>query len=234
MKHILFFILSMILCSSIYCQSNSIKYYAQYYNYGLNDLGGIRQTLAYSHGLSKKLSIELQVFTGSGRGKDISSNFNKDFIVLSENNAGNVPDFLNSFNDYYEGIYSYKRISNGLKQDNGWGISLNYKLLQFSKFDLNFSIGYLVYNTKAIIRDNIIDVKISVPNYPSIKDYEIRYPAAVHMNYDDGAAIANVNISYKFQNRLSLGLSTNFNYSMWNSGLDLGLGLSLTYNLNKI
>ncbi len=234
MKHIFFFFLIMILCSSIYCQNNSIKYCAQYYNYGLNDLEGIRQTLAYSHGLSKKLSIELQVFTGSGRGKDISSNFNKDFIVLSENNAGNVPDFLNSFNDYYEGIYSYERISNGLKQDNGWGISLNYKLLQFSRIDLNFSLGYLVYNTKAIIRDNIIDLKISDPSDPSIKDYEIRYPAAVHMNYDDGAAIANVNISYKFQNRLSLGLSTNFNYSMWNSGLDLGLGLSLTYNLNKI
>lgn len=174
------------------------------------------------------------MFTGSGRGKDISSNFKKDFVVLSKNNAGNVPAFLYLFNEYYEGIYSYERISNGLKQDNGWGISLNYNLLQFSKIDFNFSLGYLVYNTKAIIRDNIIDLKISDPNKPAIKDYEIRYPAAVHMNYDDGAAIANVNISYKFQNRLSLGLSTNFNYSMWNSGLDSGLGISLTYNLNKI
>lgn len=233
MKFNFFILVFMLLCSHIFCQTNNIKYFAQYYNYELNDLNGIRQTLTFAYGLSKKLSIEFQVFTGSGRGKDISSNFKADFVLLSKANKANVPAFLYSINESYEGIHSYKRISDALKQDNGWGISLNYKFLERTKFNADISLGYLTYNTKAIVRDNIIDLKITLLNDSSIKDYKISYPTAIHINHDDGAAFARVNISYKIHNRFSLGMSTNLNYSLWNSGLDLGLGTTLNYNLSK-
>ena len=219
--------------SALVSQTNSIKYFGQHYNYNLNKMSGVRQTLLYSHGLSKKISFEIQVFTGTGRGKDISNNFSEDFILMSKNNTQNVPEFLISFDENYEGIHNYQRISEGLKQDNGWGFSINYLIIQKSKLNLELSFGYLKYNTKTIVRNNIIDLKITLPTDPTIKDYQISYPASIHMNYNDGAGFSMICANYKIKDRLSFGGNCNVNYSLWGSGLDIGLGLGLVYILNN-
>ncbi len=212
--------------------SQSINYYLQHYQLGLNQMKEIRQTIIYNFPLSKKISIEGQLFVGRGHGKDISNNFEKDYILLSKGNSGNVPSFLNFSVDYYDGIYSYKRISSGLRQDFGWGLSINYLLLDKESWTFDISVGYLVYKTKAIIRDTNIDLKISLANTPSIVDYAITYPAAIHMSYNDGAAFSKMNLAYKINNRLDLGLLLNFNYSLWNTGIDIGTGLGIVYHIN--
>lgn len=233
--------LKMILCIftalkfslALNAQNSGLNYFAQYYNYGLNDMSGLRQTLCYSYGFSKKISIEFQLFTESGRGTDISKNFKKDFVLLSKANSGNTPEFLTSFNEYNEGIYSYDRISDGLKQDNGWGMSVKYLLLDESKLKVSLCLGYLVYNTKAVLTASIFDVKVSLPNDNTISDYKISYPSKILMNYDDGAAFTRMDITHNMRDRLAIGLNTNINYSTWSSGIDIGIGILLAYRLNK-
>jgi len=233
MKLLIIIFLSLPFTIHLHSQNSEINYFGQYYTYGLNDMNGLRQTLCYSYGFSKKISIEIQLFSGSGRGTDISKNFKKDFVLLSKGNSGNTPEFLTSFNEYYEGIYSYDRISDGLKQDNGWGLSMKYLILDKSKLKVSLCLGYMVYNTKAVLTANIFDVKVSLPNDNTVSDYKISYPAKILMNYDDGAVFSRLDITHNLRERLSIGLNTNLNYSAWSSGIDVGLGIILAYKLNK-
>ena len=99
MKLLIIIFLSLPFTIHLHSQNSEINYFGQYYTYGLNDMNGLRQTLCYSYGFSKKISIEIQLFSGSGRGTDISKNFKKDFVLLSKGNSGNTPEFLTSFNE---------------------------------------------------------------------------------------------------------------------------------------
>jgi hypothetical protein len=53
------------------------------------------------------------------------------------------------------------------------------------------------------------------------------------MDFDDGAGYLRSSLSFKIGKRLKLGMSTNLNYSIWNSGLDYGIGVGLEYNLKN-
>lgn len=223
-----------ILGTCISAQSGSIKYFGQFYNYGLSDMAGVRQTLTYAHPLSNRLLFEVQVFAGNGRGRDISHNFKRDFILFSKDNADNIPGFLAEFFPYYEGIHSYQRISNGLRQDYGWGLSLNYLIYKKGKFSSDISLGYLVYQTKTIVRDNIVEIKITSTTFPNtITDYQITFPPSIFMNYRDGAGFARACINYNIKHRLSLSLNVNINQSLWGSGIDTGGGIGFFYLINS-
>ena len=234
LKSIIIIFYLICLCTGLWAQNGEIKYFSQYYGYGINNMSGIRQTLSYAYAIGKRLSVETQVFAGSGRGKDISHNFQRDFVLISKNNYDNVPEFLFPAYSINDGIHSYQRISNGLRQDFGWGVSLNYLTYQKGPFSIDFSIGYIVYQTKAIVRDNIIELKITSPIYPEIiSDYRIDYPATIYMNYRDGAVFARSCFNYRIKDRLSLSLNANVNQSLWGSGLDIGGGIGLSYKLNR-
>lgn len=234
MKTRILFIFVVVLSFSngLMAQFNSVKYFGQFYSYAINEMEGIRQTLTYSHRLSNKISIEGQIFTGTGRGKDISNNFQKDFALITNENYNNLPSFFIGNAVIYEGIYSYKRISNGLKQDNGWGLSLNFLLIDKSKLTFDISIGYLSLETKSILRDNIIDLRVTSNFNSEITDYQIIYPTSIHLKFRDGAGFTRLNASCRLANRISMGLNCNLNYSFWGTGLDYGGGLGFTYYLN--
>ena len=151
--------------------------------------------------LFKKISIEIQLFSGSGR-EPIFPKHIKNFVLLSKAKWKTPRNFWTSFNEYYEGIYSYDRISDGLKQDNGWGLSMKYLILDNSKLKVSLCLGYMVYNTKAVLTANIFDVKVSLPNDNTVSDYKISYPAKILMNYDDGAVFSKLDITHNLRKRL--------------------------------
>jgi hypothetical protein len=231
--HNILFILLFLNTYPVFAQKNFFQYSGQYYHYGLHSLNGIRQTMSFHHDIANGFSIEGHLFTGSGRGKDISDSFQKDYILLSKGNKGNVPNPLAPFYSSPEGIHGYKRISNALKQDNGWGLSVHYDILKQKKLNIAFGIGYIVYNTKSIVRNTVMDIRISNPKSlgDTLSNYRIHYPATLYTDYQDGAVMSNVRICHTLSERIKSGLTFNVNRSLWNHRFDFGAGLNFIYVL---
>jgi hypothetical protein len=192
-------------------------------------MNGIRQSLSYHHPIVKKISIEVQLFTGSGKGKDVSKDFQKDYVLMSKANFENVPQALRPYNLFFEGIHSYKRISDGLRQDNGWGLTLHYKLMERKKLWINVGLGYLMYSTQSIVRNSVMDINISNPKTLGdvLQNYRIFYPASIYSDYKDGSAISTFQINYTLTERLMLGVGLNINRSFWNHYFNIGSGINI-------
>ena len=213
-------------------QTGSVNYGCQVYKYGLFNMVGVRQSLAYSHKLHNNLSFEITVFTGNGRGNDITQNFQKDYILQTKGNYENLPATLrNEINTFYDGIVSFKRISNGLQQDFGYGFLIHYSLPIKNKLSLDISSGYLVTNTKVVSRENEIELLISDNLTGSLNMHKIFYPAPIYADYNDGFFTGRVNINYDFRERYNGGLSSSFELSPWTSTLNLGFGIILRYRI---
>lgn len=152
---------------------------------------------------------------------------------MSKANFENVPIALRPVNLSFEGIHSYNRISDGLRQDNGWGLSVHYDLLKRKKLNVDIGLGYLVYTTKSIVRNSVMDIRISNPKTlgDPLLDYRITYPASLYTDYRDGAVTSNCHINYALTERLKLGLGINVNRSLWNHYFDLGAGVNFICEL---
>ena len=230
--NILFILLSLNIYP-VFAQKSFFQYSAQYYHYGLHNLNGVRQTMSFHHDIAKGFSIEGHLFTGSGRGKDISNSFQKDYVLLSKDNINNVPSQLVTFYNIPEGIYSYKRISNALRQDNGWGLSVHYTILKRNKLSVDVGLGYMVYNTKSIVKNSVMDIRISNPKSigDTLVNHRIYYPTPLYSDYQDGAAMSNIRVSHHLTERIKSGLTLNINRSLWNHRFDFGLGFNFIYVL---
>lgn len=230
--NILFILLSLNIYPA-FAQKSFFQYSAQYYHYGLHSLNGVRQTMSFHHDIANDFSIEGHLFTGSGRGKDISNSFQKDYVLLSKDNISNIPNPLVPFYSSLEGIHSYKRISNALRQDNGWGLSVHYEILKQKTISIDVGLGYIVYNTKSIVRNTVMDIRISNPKSlgDKLSNYRIYYPATIYTDYQDGAVMSNVRIRHTLTERIKAGLTFNVNRSLWNNRFDFGAGLNFIYVL---
>jgi hypothetical protein len=245
MKQILKFLMVISLIITVqrmFGQKSSFGYQCQHFWYSRFDFGGvierfelkgIRQELSYHQAISNKFSVALKVFVGSGRGRDISGDFKKDYILLSKNNWQNVPISLtNGFNNYFEGIYHYNRIAEGMSSDHGYGFSLFYHVLNKKKLSIDAGLGYLVYNSKLNMRNIVMDLSISNNHYfGDLQNYRINYPAPIIIDYSDGAFSTNLQVSYQVSSNIFLGSGVTYNFSPWTYSNDLGLGVNFKYLL---
>ena len=94
-------------------------------------------------------------------------------------------------------------------------------------------LGYIVYNTKSIVRNTVMDIRISNPKTlgDTLLNYRIDYPATIYTDYQDGAVIINVKICQTLTERIKSGLTLNLNRSLWNHRFDFGAGLNFIYVL---
>ena len=76
-RSILLILIPFFSISASFAQKNFILYSGQYYHYGLHGLNGVRQTFTYHHYIVKGFSVEVHLFTGSGRGKTFLKIFKK-------------------------------------------------------------------------------------------------------------------------------------------------------------
>lgn len=203
-------------------QNNSISYQAGYFHYNKFNLGGIRQSLLFKHHFSDRFYTSFGVFVGSATGNSVSETINDQYLLQTHfNNVTNyfgVDAFLHS-----------KKISNGIRNDVGWGANFGYKIFSFKKINFDIFLGAYKVKTKAIIRPIVEELTFISPN-----GVETSYivPIPVYHHYKAYYILfgfgADMTISKKVM------LNTKFQYEsdiFTGSGYNYGGSLGLSYQL---
>lgn len=206
---------------------NHLNYHAQFINYSEFSFHGLRQNIEISHYLNSRLKVFGGVHLTSGRGKDISSDFKKDYILFSKNNWQNVPaGFGSGFNNFQQGVYNYKRISNGVIQMSGYSFSLGYDLIKSGNINLEIKAGYARNKIDLTVRE--IDIETDVvpfASFPISNPQKIIYPASIFYSTSEDYINFNPNIGYKINPKINIGVSMYIQYGTYRNTYDLGGGI---------
>jgi hypothetical protein len=233
MKQITIQLLILIFCIEAQSQESALRYQASINNFNIYDMTGLRQSLSYQHFATKKIGLRGTVYLASGRGKDVSGEFEKNYVLAALKNLENTPIYFRG-NRIPGGLVNFDRIAQGLVQDKGFFIQMVYSLYQNKKLSSNLALGYgksfLEINYReSVIKTNVSSSKIDLFGGINIEDLIIPLPvmtsvrnALVSLDYD---------ITYRLNENIDLGLScytmTDFDVFSLNNGIGLLLKLNL-------
>ena len=113
----------------------------------------------------------------------------------------------------------------------GYGLNINFSLLNYKKWNLGVTTGYMVSENYAFINDLILvkDIYPLVLGVGIIEDVHI--PLPIHIGYVDGTAEASLRASYQLGKYYSVGSIFTFVHSFWTPFQDTRIGVIFKYKL---
>ena len=203
----------LVLCSStLFGQNNSFSYQIGYFHYNKFNLGGLRQSLLFKHYFNDRFYTSFGLFVGSAKGWSVTETINDQYLLQT---------YFNNVTTYFEvdAILHSKNISNGIRNDVGWGANFGYKILSFKKINIDIFSGAYKVKTKAIIRPIVEELTfisqngieksyiVPIPVYHHYKAYYILFGFGADMTISK-----NVMLNTKFQYETDIFTGTGYNY----------------------